>query len=115
VRWDCSNFIPLFSQNWKGKVLVVAESPIAYFSLIIIYHFHIYEPHEELETLIFYGLRSLKATFGGILFYLAFRLTSENFGSNQVFRDYLLMAGFGFMLFFSGGQGSVIQTIYPPF
>ena len=71
---------------------------VAYFSLIIIYHFHIYEPHEELETLVFYGLGSLNATFGGILFYLAFRFTSENFSSNQVFRDYSLMAGFGFML-----------------
>jgi hypothetical protein len=82
---------------------------------VIIHHLHIYEPHEELETLIFYGLASLNATFGGILFYLAFRLTSKNFSSNQVFRDYLLMAGFGFMLFFSGTQGSVITTVYPPF
>jgi len=68
-----------------------------------------------LETLIFYGIGSLNATFGGILFYLAFKLTSENFSSNQVFRNYLLMAGFGFMLFFSGTQGSVITTVYPPF
>ena len=82
---------------------------------MIIYHLHIYEPHEELETLIFYGLASLNATFGGILFYLAFRLTSKDFSSNQVFRDYLIMAGFGFMLFFSGTQGSVITKVYPPF
>jgi hypothetical protein len=82
---------------------------------VIIYHLHIYEPHEELETLIFYGLASLNATFGGILFYLAFRLTSMNFSNNQVFRDYLLIAGFGFMLFFSGTQSSVITTVYPPF
>jgi hypothetical protein len=99
----------------RAKYWFLLSLPVAYFSLIIIYHFHIYEPHEELETLIFYGLGSLNATFGGILFYLAFRFTSENFSSNQVFRDYLLMAGFGFMLFFSGSQGSVITTVYPPF
>jgi hypothetical protein len=99
----------------RAKYWFLLSLPVAYFSLIIIYHFHIYEPHEELETLIFYGLGSLNATFGGILFYLAFRFASENFSSNQVFRDYLLMAGFGFMLFFSGSQGSVITTVYPSF
>jgi len=99
----------------RAKYWFLLSLPVAYFSLIIIYHFHIYEPHEELETLIFYGLGSLNATFGGILFYLAFRFSSENFSSNQVFRDYLLMAGFGFMLFFSGSQGSVITTVYPSF
>jgi len=97
------------------KYWVLLSLPVAYFSLVIIYHLHIYEPHEELETLIFYGLASLNATFGGILFYLAFRLTSKDFSSNQVFRDYLIMAGFGFMLFFSGTQGSVITKVYPPF
>jgi hypothetical protein len=99
----------------KIKYWVLLSLPVAYFSLVIIYHLHIYEPHEELETLIFYGLGSIYATFGGILFYLAFLLTSKNFSSNKVFRNYLLMAGFGFMLFFSGSQGNVITTVYPPF
>jgi hypothetical protein len=117
LKWGGTALILYHYSHKIGRVKYwfLLSLPVAYFSLIIIYHFHIYEPHEELETLIFYGLGSLNATFGGILFYLAFRLTSENFSSNQVFRDYLLMAGFGFMLFFSGSQGSVITTVYPPF
>jgi hypothetical protein len=117
LKWGGTALI-LYHYSYKiGKVKYwfLLSLPVAYFSLIIIYHFHIYAPHEELETLIFYGLGSLNATFGGILFYLAFRFTSENFRRNQVFRDYLLMAGFGFMLFFSGSQGSVITTVYPPY
>jgi hypothetical protein len=117
LKWGGTALILYHYSHKIGKVKywVLLSLPMAYFSLVIIYHLHIYEPHEELETLIFYGLASLNATFGGILFYLAFRLTSKNFSNNQVFRDYLLMAGFGFMLFFSGTQSSVITTVYPPF
>jgi len=117
LKWGGTALILYHYSHKIGRVKywVLLSLPVAYFSLIIVYHLHLYEPHEELETLIFYGIGSLNATFGGILFYLAFKLTSENFSSNQVFRDYLLMAGFGFMLFFSGTQGSVITTVYPPF
>jgi hypothetical protein len=117
LKWGGTALILYHYSHKIGRVKYwfLLSLPVAYFSLIIVYHFHIYAPHEELETLIFYGLGSLNATFGGILFYLAFRFTSENFSSNQVFREYLLMAGFGFMLFFSGSQGSVIATVYPPF
>jgi hypothetical protein len=99
----------------KLKYWFLLSLPVAYFSILLIYHFHIYEPHEELETLLFLGIGSLNSTFGGILFYIAFKVTSENFRSNAIFRGYLIMAGFGFMLFFSATQANVITTLYPPF
>ena len=99
----------------KAKYWFLLSLPLAYFSLLIIYHLHIYEPHDELESLIFFGIISLNSTFGGILFYLAFKLTSESFRSNKVFRNYLLMAGYGFMVFFSASQSNVVTTVYPPF
>jgi hypothetical protein len=99
----------------KAKYWFLLSLPVLYFSTVIIYHTHVYEPHDELEALLFLGITSLNSTFGGILFYLAFRLTAESFTSNKVFRNYLLMAGFGFMLFFSATQGTLITTVYPPF
>ena len=99
----------------KLKYWFLLSLPVAHFSILLVYHFHIYEPHEELETLLFLGVGSLNSTFGGILFYIAFKVTSENFRSNAIFRDYLIMAGFGFMLFFSATQANVITTLYPPF
>jgi len=99
----------------QAKYWFLLSFPLAYFSLLIIFHLHIYEPHGELESLFFYGIVSLNATFGGILFYIAFKLTSESFARNRVFRSYLLLAGFGFMVFFSATQSNVITTIYPPF
>lgn len=116
LKWGGTALILYHYSHKIGKVKYwfLLSLPVAYFSTLMIYHFHIYEPHDELESLIFFGVGSLNSTFGGILFYLAFRLTSKDF-SNQVFKDYLLMAGFGFMLFFSATQANVITTVYPPF
>jgi hypothetical protein len=99
----------------KAKYWFLLSLPLVYFSVLIIYHLHIYEPHDDLESLLFFGIISFNSTFGGILFYLAFKLTSESFRSNKVFRNYLLMAGYGFMVFFSASQSNVITTTYPPF
>lgn len=117
LKWGGTALILYHYSHKIGKVKFwfLLSLPVAYFSTLMIYHFHIYEPHEELESLIFFGIGSLNSTFGGILFYLAFKLTSENFRSNEIFRDYLLMAGYGFMLFFSATQANVITTVYPPF
>ena len=117
LKWGGTALILYHFSHKIGRVKYwfLLSLPVVYFSTLIIYHFHIYEPHEEWETLIFFGIVSLNSTFGGILFYIAFKLTSENFSGNEVFRNYLLMAGFGFMLFFSATQASVITTVYPPF
>ena len=117
LKWGGTVLILYHYSHKIGRVKywVLLSLPLAYFSTLLVYHFHIYEPHDELETLLFYGIGSLNSTFGGILFYLAFKLTSENFKGNQAFRDYLIMAGFGFMVLFSATQASVITTVYPPF
>ncbi|MGD1835045.1 MAG: hypothetical protein ACPKQO_04920, partial [Nitrososphaeraceae archaeon] len=98
-----------------AKYWFLLSLPLLYFSMLIIYHLHIYEPHEELEQLIFYSIIALNSTFGGILFYIAFKLTVKNLKSNKLFKSYLIMAGYGFMLFFSGTQSVLTNTGYPPF
>jgi len=117
LKWGGTALILYHYSHKLGKIKYwfLICLPLAYFSLLIIYHLHIYEPHEELESLIFFTLISFNATFGGILFYIAFKLTSESFARNNVFRNYLLMAGYGFMVFFSASQGTVMTTVYPPF
>lgn len=98
----------------KLKYWFLLSLPLAYFSIVIIYHLNLYAPQDGLGSLIFFGIGSLYATFGGILFYIAFKLTAKSF-SGQVLSNYLLVAGFGFMLFFSASQGNMITTVYPPF
>jgi hypothetical protein len=117
LKWGGTSLILYHYSHKLGKIKYwfLISLPLAYFSLLIIYHLHLYEPHDELESLFFYGFVSLNATFGGILFYLAFKLTSESFARSKAFRNYLLMAGYGFMVFFSATQGTVLTTVYPPF
>jgi hypothetical protein len=38
----------------------------------------------------------------------------EKDGENSTIRDYLMMAGYGFMLFFSASQATLSATAYPP-
>jgi hypothetical protein len=89
--------------------------PVAYFSTLLIYHFHIYEPHPDMESLFFFMGASLNATSGGILFYISYRLAAKNFRNNSTIRDYLIMTGYGFMVFFSASQATLTATAYPPF
>jgi len=99
----------------RFKYWFLLSLPLAYFSMLLIYQLHLYDPHDGSERLVFFGVASLNSTFGGILFYLAFRLSSKNFRGNQAIRDYLLMAGYGFILFFSSTQAALVNTAYPPF
>jgi hypothetical protein len=118
LKWGGTALILYHYSHKMGKIKYwfLLSLPLVYFSLtVIVYHLHIYEPHDELESLIFFGIASLNSTFGGILFYLAFKLSSESFSRNKVFRNYLLMAGYGFMVFFSATQSNIIATVYPPF
>jgi hypothetical protein len=124
------NDMAAFFLKWGGTALILyhyskkigrikywflLSLPVAYFSTLVVYTFHLYDPHGEPERLIFLGFTSLNSTFGGILFYLAFRLSSKKFRGNHAITDYLLMAGYGFILFFSGTQASLVNTAYPPF
>jgi hypothetical protein len=89
--------------------------PVAYFSTLLIYHFHIYEPQPNMESLYFFMLASLNTTSAGVLFYISYRLAAMHFRKSSTIRDYLLMTGYGFMVFFSASQATLSATAYPPF
>jgi hypothetical protein len=117
LKWGGTALI-LYHYSYKigrAKYWFLLTLPLLYFSTLMVYHLHIYEPYEEFEQLIFYGVSALNSTFGGILFYIAFKLTVKNFNGNELFASYLIMAGYGFMLFFSGSQSVLTNMAYPPF
>jgi 5-bromo-4-chloroindolyl phosphate hydrolysis protein len=117
LKWGGTALI-LYHYSYKigrAKYWFLLSLPLLYFSTLMVYHLHIYEPDEEFEQLIFYGVSALNSTFGGVLFYIAFKLTVKNFKGNELFASYLIMAGYGFMLFFSGSQSVLPNMAYPPF
>jgi hypothetical protein len=95
----------------RVKYWTLLSLPLIYFSLLIAYDYNLFG--EVSDSFVFGAVVTLNSTWGGILFYIAFRLASKSY-KNERFRNYLLMAGFGFMLFFSGSQANLIATVYPP-
>ena len=58
---------------------------------------------------------TLASTTCGILFGLGFLVIAWSISANLHVREYLMMAGFGFMLFINAASATVLQAAYPPF
>jgi hypothetical protein len=114
LKWGGTAIILYHYSHRFGRVKywTLLSLPLIYFSLLIAYDYNLFG--EVSDSFLFGILVTLNSTWGGILFYMAFRLASKSYEKNERFRNYLLMAGFGFMLFFSGSQANLIAFVYPP-
>jgi hypothetical protein len=99
----------------KAKYWILMSLPLAYFAGTYLDDYHIYEPHTETEELYWDLYTSLNSTAGGILFYIGFVVAARHFHGNLAIKDYMVMSGFGFLLFFSAGHSTLTNTLYPPF
>jgi hypothetical protein len=77
--------------------------------------FYLYQPHSDSELFYWYLYASLNSTAGGILFGIGFMLGAKHFSEKSDIRDYMIISGFGFILFFSAGQSILTITPYPPY
>lgn len=104
----------------RTKYWILIGLPLAYFLATYLDDFHIYEPHTESEVFYWNLFVTLNSTAGGILFYIGFIVAARHFShgndnSNWAIKDYLLICGFGFLLFFSAGQVTLANSLYPPY
>jgi hypothetical protein len=99
----------------RAKYWILISLPLVYFAGTYLDDFNVYEPHTETEELYWDLYTSLNSTAGGILFYIAFVVAARPFHRNLAIRDYMVMSGLGFLLFFSAGQSTLTNTLYPPF
>ena len=60
-------------------------------------------------------ISTLSSTTCGILFGMSFLLIAWSINSTLHVRKYMLMTGFGFMLFVNAASATVLQAAYPPF
>ena len=99
----------------KTKYWILISLPLVYFAGTYLDDYHLYEPHTDMGELYWDLYTSLNSTAGGILFYVGFVVAARHFHGNMAVRDYLVMCGFGFLLFISAGQSTLANTLYPPF
>ena len=99
----------------RAKYWILISLPLVYFAGTYLDDFNVYQPRTETEELYWDLYTSLNSTAGGILFYIAFVVVSRPFHRNLAIKDYMVMSGLGFLLFFSAGQSTLTNTLYPPF
>ena len=116
-KWVATAFLLYhYSQKMgRTKYWILISLPLVYFIGTYMDDFHIYEPHSEAEEFYWHLYVTLNSTAGGILFYVGFVAAAKHFQDDLAIKDYLLICGFGFLLFFSAGQSSLANSLYPPY
>lgn len=123
LTWIATGFLLRHYSKRLGnfKYWVLLGIPLVYFlSQFLSLFFNLLSNLLQLEP-IFFGLLftmifSLTKPAGGILFGIAFRMIGKNISQSSSLRDYLIISGYGFTLFFISNQGVILlATSYPPF
>jgi hypothetical protein len=116
-KWIATAFLLYHYSQKMGRTRywILISLPLVYFIGTYLDDFHIYEPHSKSEEFYWQLYTTLNSTAGGILFYVGFIAASKHFQDNLAIKDYLLICGFGFLLFFSAGQSSLANSLYPPY
>jgi hypothetical protein len=116
-KWIATAFLLYhYSQKMgRTKYWILISLPLVYFIGTYMDDFQIYEPHSESEEFYWQLYVTLNSTAGGILFYIGFAAAAKHFQGDLAIKDYLLICGFGFLLFFSAGQTSLANSLYPPY
>lgn len=117
LKWVATALLLYHYSKKMGRIKywMLISIPLVYFAGTYLDDYHLYEPHTKSDELYWDLYTSLNSTAGGILFYVGFIVAARHFHGNMVVKDYLIMCGFGFLLFFSAGQSTLANTLYPPF
>lgn len=85
---------------------------LVYFPLFVLGYF---TPSENVDAMTNIIIFSLGGIFTGIIFGAAFLLTAKTLQKEVSLRNHLLLAAYGFLLFYIAGSATASQAAYPPF
>lgn len=74
-----------------------------------------FTPSENSDTMTNILIFSLSAIFTGILFGVAFLSVARTLKIGTAARNYMVIAAYGFLLFYIAGSSTVFQAAYPPY
>ena len=117
LKWISTAFLLYHYSKKMGKTKywILVSIPLIYFLGTFMDDFDLYKPHSDEEWFYWYFYASLNSTAGGILFGAAFMLGAKHFPDKSSIKDYMIISGFGFILFSSAGQSTLTISPYPPF
>ena len=85
---------------------------LVYFPIFVLGYF---TPSENVDAMTNILIFSLSGIFTGIIFGAAFLLTARTLQKEISLRNHLLLAAYGFLLFYTAGSAIASQATYPPF
>ena len=101
----------------KAKFWALVTAPIIFFGSFYVSYYGVlnYAPEGSPESIVIPILAILTSTIAGlVLFGLAFHSVARSLGSGQA-RDFMIITGYGFILFFTAINTTISGAGYPPF
>ncbi|HEY7108331.1 MAG TPA: hypothetical protein VH415_02770 [Nitrososphaeraceae archaeon] len=103
-----------YMHKWLLRHWILVCIPLLYYITTLIDEAGLYVPTSDSEWLTYYLYTSLNSTAGGLLFGFAFLIVARHI-HNEMFKGYMIISAFGFILLFISNQVTLVATSYPPF
>jgi hypothetical protein len=78
-------------------------------------HIGYFTPSENVDAMTNILIISMAAILSGIIFGAAFLSVARTLRKDGILRKHMVIAAFGFLLFYVAGSASAAQAAYPPF
>jgi len=107
---------PYIEKFGKLKFWSIMGATMAYYLIQFpLFSLGYYTPSENSNAMTNILIFSLSAIFTGILFGVAFLSVARTLKIGTATRNYMIIAAYGFLLFYIAGSALVLQAAYPPY
>ena len=107
---------PHIKKLGKTKFWTIMGAAMAYylvsFPLFVLGYF---TPSENIDAMTNILIFSLGAIFSGVVFGAAFLSVARTLQKGSALRNHMILAAYGFLLFYMAGSATAAQAAYPPF
>ena len=98
------------------KFWTIMSAPMVYYLIQFpLFVLGYYNPSEDVNAMANLLIFSMSAVFTGIVFGAAFLSVARTLKKDSIVRNYMIIAAYGFVLFYVAGSAVVFQAAYPPY
>ena len=107
---------PYVEKIGKVRFWTMMGAPMIYYLIEFpLFSLGVFTPSEDSNAMTNILIFSLSAIFAGILFGVAFLSIARTLKSGTAARNYMIIAAYGFVLFYIAGSAWTSQAAYPPY
>lgn len=109
---------PYVKRIGKIKFYVLMGAPMVYYLAnypLFVLGYFTPAGENDVEVMNYILISGIASVFSGIVFGAAFLSVARNLQKKSLLREHMMMAAYGFILFYVAGSAAVSQAAYPPF